>query len=82
MEREITKLFSLLNEHESKYPNIVSVNRKILEFHLKKLNESIKQCNQSIENIKNIDRDYTKKELVIFYKTMIIINRADLLNER
>ena len=82
MEREITKLFSLLNEHESKYPNIVNVNRKILEFHLKKLNESIKQCNQSIENIKNIDRDYTKKELVTFYKTMIIINQADLLNER
>ena len=44
MEREITKLFSLLNEHENKYPNIVSVNRKILEFHLKKLNvKNLKQ---------------------------------------
>lgn len=81
MEREITKLFTILNEYESKLPNIVKVNRDILEFHVKKLKESIKQCYQSIENIKNIDKDYTKKELVTFYKIMIILNQADLLNE-
>ena len=81
MEREITELFAILNEYESKFPNIVKVNRKILEFHLKKLRESVNQCYKSIEKIKTIDKDYTKKELVTFYKTMIIINQADLLNE-
>ena len=81
MEREITELFTILNEYESKFPNIVKVNRKILEFHLKKLRESVNQCYKSIEKIKNIDKDYTKKELVTFYKTMVILSQADLLNE-
>ena len=81
MEREITELFTILNEYESKFPNIVKVNRKILEFHLKKLRESVNQCYKSIEKIKTIDKDYTKKELVTFYKTMIILSQADLLNE-
>lgn len=81
MEREITELFTILDEYESKFPNIVKVNRKILEFHVKKLKESIKQCNKSIENIKEISNDYTKKELVTFYKTMIIISQVDSLNE-
>jgi hypothetical protein len=82
MEREITKLFTILNGYETKFPNIVKVNCDILEFHVKKLKESIEQCYRSIENIKNIDKDYTKKELVTFYKTMIILNQVDLLNER
>ena len=80
--REITKLFTILNGYETKFPNIVKVNCDILEFHVKKLKESIEQCYRSIENIKNIDKDYTKKELVTFYKTMIILNQVDLLNER
>lgn len=81
MEREITELFTILNEYESKFPNIVKVNRKILEFHLKKLKESVIQCYKSIEKIKNIDKDYTKKELVTFYKTMVILSQVDSLNE-
>lgn len=81
MEREIIELFTILDDYESKFPNIVKVNRKILEFHVRKLKESIKQCYRSIENIKKVDKDYTKRELVTFYKTMVILNQADSLNE-
>ena len=67
MDEKITHIereYELLKE---KYPNLVKLNTKILNFHKEKINYILEECKKSIENIKRTDRDITNRELQIIY---------------
>lgn len=60
----IEKEYELLKE---KYPNLVKMNTKILNFYKEKMNYILEECEKSIENIKKTNRDVTNRELQIIY---------------
>tara|TARA_B100001287_G_C22671280_1_gene525397 strand:+ start:783 stop:1016 length:234 start_codon:yes stop_codon:yes gene_type:complete len=60
----IEKEYELLKE---KYPNLVKMNTKILNFYKEKMNYILEECEKSIENIKKTNRDVTNRELQFIY---------------
>lgn len=63
------------NKLESKYPNVIRINRKILDFHINKMKESIEKCEKALESIKINKTDLTKEQLLTLYLTLPFINR-------
>ncbi len=74
MDRKVLNLYMGYDELESKYPNIIKLNRTILEFHVKKMYESLESCKKSVEEIKKYGKDFTKEELVALYRVLPFIN--------
>ena len=60
----IEKEYNLLKD---KYPNLINLNKRILEFHKEKMNFIIKECEKTIIKIKNMDRDITNRQLQLIY---------------
>jgi hypothetical protein len=60
----IEKEYELLKD---KYPNLVKLNKRILEFHKDKMNFIMEECEKTIIKIKNMDRDITNRQLQILY---------------
>ena len=60
----IEKEYELLID---KYPNLVNINKRILEFHKEKMKFIIEECEKTIIKIKNMDRDITNRQLQIVY---------------
>lgn len=67
MNKIIHNLFMEYDELENKYPNIINLNRSILEFHINKMEESLKQCQNALIEIKKKNKDFTKEELISIY---------------
>jgi len=67
MNKRIQKLFMEYDELENEYPNIINLNRSILEFHINKMEESLKQCENALIEIKKMNKDFTKDELISIY---------------
>lgn len=63
------------NKLESKYPNVIRINRKILDFHINKMKESIKNCEKALESIKINNIDLTQEQLLTLYLTLPFITR-------
>jgi len=60
----IEKEYELLKD---KFPKLVNLNKRILEFHKEKLKCILEECEKSIENIKKSDVDITNRQLQIIY---------------
>jgi len=73
MEQKIANLLEEYNKLESKYPNVIRVNRKILEFHINKMRESIQKCEEALEAIKINNIDLTQQQIVSLYLTLPFI---------
>ena len=67
MNKRIQNLFMKYDELEREYPNIINLNRSILEFHINKMEESLKQCENALIEIKKMNKDFTKDELISIY---------------
>ena len=67
MNKRIQNLFMEYRELENEYPNIINLNRSILEFHINKMEESLKQCENALVEIKKKKKDFTKDELISIY---------------
>lgn len=67
MNKRIQKLFMEYDELENEYPNIINLNRSILEFHINKMEESLKQCENALVEINKMNKDFTKEELIRIY---------------
>ena len=67
MNKRIQNLFMEYRELENEYPNIINLNRSILEFHINKMEESLKQCENALIEIKKMNKDFTKDELISIY---------------
>tara|TARA_B110000003_G_scaffold23799_1_gene22737 strand:- start:14898 stop:15122 length:225 start_codon:yes stop_codon:yes gene_type:complete len=67
MNKRIQNLFMKYDELEREYPNIINLNRSILEFHINKIDESLKKCEDALVEIKKRDKDFTKDELISIY---------------
>ena len=67
MNERIQNLFMEYRELENEYPNIINLNRSILEFHINKMEESLKQCENALIEIKKMNKDFTKDELISIY---------------
>ena len=67
MSERIQNLFMEYRELENEYPNIINLNRSILEFHINKMEESLKQCENALIEIKKMNKDFTKDELISIY---------------
>jgi len=74
MDKKVLNLWMGYDELESKYPNITKLNRTILEFHVKKMYESLESCKKAVEEIKKYDKDFTKEELLVLYRVLPFIN--------
>ena len=73
MDKKITNLLEEYNKLESKYPNVIKVNRKILKFHVNKMKESIQKCEKALESIKIYNKDLTEEEILSLYLTLPFI---------
>ena len=73
MDKKIMNLNIEYSKLEKKYPNIIKINRKILEFHVDKINKSIQNCEKALEAIKKNDKDLTQEEIVALYLTLPFI---------
>jgi hypothetical protein len=73
MNEKIKNLNLEYDKLEKKYPNIIKINRKILEFHVNKINKSIQNCEKALEAIKKNDRDLTQEQIVTLYLTLQFI---------
>tara|TARA_B100000902_G_scaffold394967_1_gene452465 strand:- start:5460 stop:5693 length:234 start_codon:yes stop_codon:yes gene_type:complete len=73
MDQKITNLLEEYNKLENKYPNIIRINRKILEFHINKMKESIQKCEEALEAIKTNNRDLTQEQILSLYLTLPFI---------
>ena len=73
MDKKITNLLEEYNKLESKYPNIIKINRKILQFHVNKMKESIQKCEKALESIKKKNKDLTEEEILSLYLTLPFI---------
>lgn len=67
MDEKIHKMFVEYDKLENEYPNIIKLNKTILESHIKKMNESLKKCEMALEEIKKIQKDLTKEEMITLY---------------
>lgn len=67
MDKRIQNLFIKYDELENEYPNLININRTILEFHINKMEESLKQCENALVEIKKKNKDFTKDELISIY---------------
>ncbi len=67
MNKRIQNLFMKYDELEREYPNIINLNRSILKFHINKIDESLKKCEDALVEIKKRDKDFTKDELISIY---------------
>ena len=67
MNKRIQNLFMEYHELENEYPNLINMNRSILEFHINKMEESLKQCENALVEIKKKKKDFTKDELISIY---------------
>ena len=67
MDKRIQNLFIKYEELENEYPNLININRTILEFHINKMEESLKQCENALVEIKKKNKDFTKDELISIY---------------
>jgi|SaaInlStandDraft_7_1057024.scaffolds.fasta_scaffold694362_1 hypothetical protein len=67
MDKRIQNLFIKYDELENEYPNLININRTILEFHINKMGESLKQCENALVEIKKKNKDFTKDELISIY---------------
>ena len=67
MDKRIQNLFIKYEELENEYPNLININRTILEFHINKMEESLKQCENALVEIKKENKDFTKDELISIY---------------
>jgi len=67
MNKRIQNLFMEYDELENEYPNLINMNRSILEFHINKMEESLKQCENALVEIKKKKKDFTKDELISIY---------------
>ena len=67
MNKRIHNLFMEYHELEKEYPNIINLNKSILEFHINKMEESLKQCENALIEIKKMNNDFTKEELISIY---------------
>ena len=70
MDKKITNLLEEYNKLESKYPNVIKINRKILEFHVNKMEESIQKCEKALESIKIYNKDLTEEQILSLYLTL------------
>ena len=75
MDGKIMNLLEEYNKLESKYPNVIRINRKILDFHINKMKESIKNCEKALESIKINNIDLTQEQLLTLYLTLPFITR-------
>ena len=73
MDQKITNLLEEYNKLESKYPNVIRINRKILEFHINKMKESIQKCEKALESIKTNNIDLTQEQILSLYLTLPFI---------
>ena len=73
MDQKITNLLEEYNKLESKYPNVIRLNRKILEFHIIKMKESIQKCEKALESIKTNNIDLTQEQILTLYLTLPFI---------
>ena len=73
MDKKITNLLEEYNKLESKYPNVIKINRKILQFHVNKMKESIQKCEKALESIKINNKDLTEEEILSLYLTLPFI---------
>ena len=67
MDKRIQNLFKEYDELKNEYPNIINLNKSILEFHINKIDESLKKCEDALVEIKKRDKDFTKDELISIY---------------
>ena len=67
MDKRIQNLFIKYDELENEYPNLININRTILEFHINKMGESLKQCENALVEIKKKNKDFTKDALISIY---------------
>ena len=67
MDKRIANLLEEYNKLESKYPNVIRINRKILDFHINKMKESIEKCEKALESIKIYNKDLTEEEILSLY---------------
>ena len=70
MDKKITNLLEEYNKLESKYPNVIKINRKILEFHVNKMEESIQKCEKALESMKIYNKDLTEEQILSLYLTL------------
>ena len=61
---EIKKEYEKLKE---RLPNIISMNEFVLNFHIKKMNETLNECENALNKLKNLDVDITKEQLMSVY---------------
>jgi hypothetical protein len=73
MDQKIINLLEEYNKLESKYPNVIRINRKILEFHINKMKESIQKCEKALESIKTNNIDLTQEQILSLYLTLPFI---------
>ena len=67
MDEKIINIEKEYNLLKDKYPNLINLNKRILEFHKEKMNYIIKECEKTIIKIKNMDRDITNRQLQLIY---------------
>tara|TARA_B100001093_G_scaffold504083_1_gene559376 strand:+ start:108 stop:341 length:234 start_codon:yes stop_codon:yes gene_type:complete len=67
MEDRIINIEKEYNLLKDKYPNLINLNKRILEFHKEKMKFIIKECEKTIVKIKNMDRDITNRQLQLIY---------------
>jgi len=73
MDDKLTNLNIEYDKLEKEYPNIIKLNRKILEFHVNKMKESIQKCEEALESIKINNKDLTQEQIVSLYLTLPFI---------
>jgi hypothetical protein len=67
MDEKIINIEKEYNLLKDKYPNLINLNKRVLEFHKEKMNFIIKECEKTIIKIKNMDRDITNRQLQLIY---------------
>ena len=67
MDEKIINIEKEYNLLKDKYPNLIKLNKRILEFHKEKMNFIIKECEKTIVKIKDMNRDITNRQLQIIY---------------
>ena len=60
-------LLEKLGEKENKYPNIVTLWKTILNYKKESLELTIKQCQNMLNNIENMNNDLTKEQIILLY---------------
>jgi hypothetical protein len=70
MDNKLSNLYVEYDKLEKQYPNIIKINRTILEFHVEKMYKILERCSKATEEITKKEKDFTKKELVTFYRTL------------